>query len=192
MRVFLDFEASSLAKDSYPIEVGWVFEDGRAETHLIRPAPGWTDWDGTAEAVHGIGRDTLEADGEPVAMVAARMIEVLVGQDVYASAPSWDGKWLSVLLRAAGLPRHALRLAKTDEVQAETAAEILGPHLPERDLAERVEQVLARARLAHTPRNPAHRALADAREERELWLTVRRMAGEEADAIARRASARTR
>ncbi|RTL19639.1 MAG: transcriptional regulator, partial [Sphingomonadaceae bacterium] len=26
MFVFLDFEASSLAKKSYPIEVAWVFE----------------------------------------------------------------------------------------------------------------------------------------------------------------------
>ena len=40
MLVFLDFEASSLAKRGYPIEVAWVFEDGRAESHLIRPAPG--------------------------------------------------------------------------------------------------------------------------------------------------------
>ena len=40
MLVFLDFEASSLGKRSYPIEVGWVFEDGRSEAHLIRPAPG--------------------------------------------------------------------------------------------------------------------------------------------------------
>jgi hypothetical protein len=37
MRVFLDFEASSLGKNGYPIEVGWVFEDGACEAHLIRP-----------------------------------------------------------------------------------------------------------------------------------------------------------
>jgi hypothetical protein len=40
MIVFLDFEASSLARHSYPIEVAWVFEDGASEAHLIRPAPG--------------------------------------------------------------------------------------------------------------------------------------------------------
>ena len=51
MIVFLDFEASSLSDDSYPIEVGWVFEDGRTEAHLIRPAPAWTDWDPAAEAI---------------------------------------------------------------------------------------------------------------------------------------------
>ena len=40
MLAFVDFEASSLAKDSYPVEVAWVFEDGACEGHLIRPAPG--------------------------------------------------------------------------------------------------------------------------------------------------------
>jgi hypothetical protein len=38
MRTFLDFEASSLSDESYPVEVAWVFEDGHAESHLIRPA----------------------------------------------------------------------------------------------------------------------------------------------------------
>lgn len=35
MSVSLDFEASSLAKLSQPIEVAWVFEDGICESHLI-------------------------------------------------------------------------------------------------------------------------------------------------------------
>jgi hypothetical protein len=96
-----------------------------------------------------------------------------------------------VLLRTAGLPRHALRVQATDEAQAEIAAEILGPHLAAQDIAPAVERVLARARLAFTPRAPAHRALADARQERELWLTVRRMAEEAAVALAREAAAGT-
>lgn len=50
MLAFLDFEASSLAERSYPIEVGWVFEDGAGEAHLIRSAPEWTDWTIAAEA----------------------------------------------------------------------------------------------------------------------------------------------
>jgi|GEM_PF-6618298 len=36
MFVFLDFEASSLSKQSHPVEVGWVGEDGAGESHLIR------------------------------------------------------------------------------------------------------------------------------------------------------------
>src|SRR5579875_903578 len=103
MRVFLDFEASSLAKRGYPIEVAWVFEDGGSEEHLIRPAPDWTDWDASAEALHRISRARLESEGEPVEAVAHRLLEALSPHAVYASAPSWDGKWLSALLRAGGL-----------------------------------------------------------------------------------------
>jgi hypothetical protein len=39
--VFLDFEASSLRERSYPNEVGWVFEAGKAEAihHIARERP---------------------------------------------------------------------------------------------------------------------------------------------------------
>lgn len=165
MLVFLDFEASSLARDSYPIEVGWVFEDGAEENHLIRPAPDWNDWAADAEAVHGISRDTLVREGEDHAAVAARMMEALAGHDLLASAPSWDGKWLSVLLRAAGLPRHALRLRDSQEAHVAAAREGLGPDAPTEAALNALE--LARLRLADEP--VAHRALEDARREWRLW-----------------------
>ena len=111
--VFVDFEASSLAKGSYPIEVAWVFEDGSSESHLIRPAPAWTDWAESAERIHGIPRDTLFAEGLPHEEVARRMVNRLTGHALYVTAPSWDGQWLSKLLRAASLPRHALRVEDT-------------------------------------------------------------------------------
>ena len=59
MLAFLDFEASSLGKKSVPIEVAWVWEDGRGESHLIRPADGWDDWNERAEAIHHVSRATL-------------------------------------------------------------------------------------------------------------------------------------
>lgn len=43
MVVFLDSEASSLDRKGFPIEVAWVFENGDEESHLIRPAEGWTE-----------------------------------------------------------------------------------------------------------------------------------------------------
>ena len=129
MKVFLDFEASSLSDRSYPIEIAWVFQDGRSESHLIAPAPGWVDWDEAAEAIHGIAQATLVSDGEPHEVVAHRLVEALTGFDLFASAPSWDGKWLSSLLRAAALPRQLLRLRDTDEALRETAMEILRPVL---------------------------------------------------------------
>ncbi|MGR6329835.1 3'-5' exonuclease [Sphingomonas sp. XXL09] len=175
MRVFLDFEASSLAKTSYPIEVAWVFEDGRGEAYLIRPAEGWTDWDAEAEAIHHIPREALVRDGTPHDVVAARMIDTLCGHDLFASAPSWDGKWLSVLLRAAKRPRHSLRLRDTDEAQREAAAAILREVVPVDRVALLVEEARARAGVAERG-TPAHRALADARDELARWQRVCAMA----------------
>jgi len=173
MLVFLDFEASSLAKHSYPIEVAWVFEDGAAESHLIRPASEWNDWDASAEAIHHIPRDTLLREGIPHDVLAQRMVEVPSGHDLTASAPSWDGKWLSALLRAAGLPRHSLRLRDTEEVQRDTARAILQDCVSPDRLAPEVEGLRIRA-IADLPQvTAAHRALADAQQERTRWLAVR-------------------
>jgi hypothetical protein len=168
MRAFLDFEASSLSDDSYPIEVGWVFEDGREEAHLISPAPDWTDWDDSAEAIHGISRSRLVGDGEPHADVARRILDELGPHTVYVSAPSWDGKWLSVLLRAGGYPRHAMRFRDSDEAMLEAAQEGLGEGAA-CDLVERL-------RREASMRPIAHRALDDARAEWRLWLAVRKAA----------------
>ncbi|WP_374294826.1 transcriptional regulator [Sphingomonas sp.] len=172
MLVFLDFEASSLGKHGYPIEVGWVFEDGSSEAHLIRPAPGWDDWDAGAEAIHHISRAMLAAEGTAHEVVAQRMVAVLAGHDLLASAPSWDGKWLSALLRAAGLPRHTLRLRDTEEAQGDTARAILAPLLEPPALDQAVEDVLT---LVEVRREgpPRHRALADAEDERARWCMVR-------------------
>ncbi|MDB5669523.1 MAG: hypothetical protein JWO25_482 [Alphaproteobacteria bacterium] len=176
MRVFLDFEASSLGKRGFPIEIAWMFETGEGESHLIRPALGWTDWDQGAEAIHHILRSTLESEGEPHDRVARRMIEALDGHDLYASAPSWDGKWLSALLRAASLPRHRLRLRASQIARRESVTEILAPLLEGEALAKRVEAVLARAQAEARAAPVSHRALDDAEQERQRWLAACRMA----------------
>ena len=177
MIVFLDFEASSLGKRGFPIEVGWAAEDGSEFSSLIRPAPGWEDWSEQAERIHGISREHLQRDGAPHDAVAARLVEQLTGHAVYASAPSWDGQWLSRLLRAAGLPRHALRLRDTDEVQAKTAAEILAA-VPPAERPGLMDAILHAVRSA--PAAPAHRALEDARQELAKWREVGRLAEEAA------------
>ena len=176
--VFLDFEASSLAKQSYPVEVAWVFETGEAETHLIRPAPGWDDWDDGAARIHGLSRERLTAEGEPHDAVARRMLATLQGQRLYASAPSWDGKWLSRLLRGAGLPRHALRLRDTDEAHRREIVR----HLEARGVAPEArggvtERIFAAGRCRIAEQGPvAHRALADAQRELAIWTAVGRLA----------------
>jgi hypothetical protein len=175
--VFLDFEASSLAKKSFPIEVAWLFEDGRSQSYLIRPAADWTDWSSEAEAIHGISRHLLLAEGVAVEAVAAEMIETLTGHDLYASSPSWDGKWLSVLLRAAGLPRHALRLRKSDDAFADALRKTLGAQVPEADIRSRVAEIVE----STEPAAPTHRALFDARLELHRWNLARQAAAGRAD-----------
>lgn len=169
MIVFIDFEASSLSKTSYPVEVGWVFEDGRSFSCLIHPAPDWTDWSDEAQSIHGISREELLQDGTPVEVVARMMHETLSDHDLFASAPSWDGKWLSTLLRAGGLPRHALRLRKSDEAFFEAARKILEHN--HRD--EQVAKLVADTILESEPLKPAHRALADAKLELDRLRLVR-------------------
>ncbi|MFS0774018.1 transcriptional regulator [Sphingomonas sp. 1P08PE] len=177
MKVFLDFEASSLSDRSYPIEVAWVFQDGRSESHLIAPAPDWTDWDPAAQAIHGIDRALLLDQGEPHDAVARRMVEALTDHELFASAPSWDGKWLSHLLRSADIPRHSLRLRDTDDALRDTCAEILRPVLPAARLDVEIHNIIARATAARGDR-PAHRALADAMAEYETWARARQAARE--------------
>lgn len=173
MLVFLDFEASSLAKKSYPIEVAWVFEDGRSEAFLIRPAPAWTDWDPNAEAIHHIPHAMLLAEGTPHEIVARRMVAQLAGHDLLASAPSWDGKWLSALLRAAELDRRTLRLRHSDDANRECARAILSPVSATDCLDDAVENLLTLTEVREPDHAPAHRALADAEEECQRWLAVR-------------------
>lgn len=176
MRVFLDFEASSLSDDSYPIEVGWVFEDGWTESHLIRPAPQWVDWDASAEALHRISRATLEASGTSHEAVAHRLLEALGEHTVYANAPSWDGKWLSVLFRAAGIPRHAMRLRDTDEAYAEAAVGALSASMPVKVATSLAAEIVGQVLDAAAQRPVGHRALADAEQQRQIFLEVRRLA----------------
>ncbi len=184
MNVFLDFEASSLAKRSYPIEVAWVFEDGASETHLIRPAPQWTDWDIEAEVIHHISREMLQNEGAPHDVLARRMVAQLSGHDLFASAPSWDGKWLSALLRAAGIPRHALRLRDSDEARAEAARNILAPVVPADRLHVEITDLLTLVEVSRAGGQPAHRALPDAQDEQRHWLEV----VSEAKAVAQKAA----
>ncbi len=174
MLVFLDFEASSLGKNSYPVEVAWVFEDGTSRAHLIRPTPDWTDWSVKAERIHGLSRRRLHQEGTPAAEVARDMLEALEGHALYASAPSWDGKWLSVLLRAGGLPRHALRLGKSDDVFLEHARAIMDGTFTRREIADFVKGMIE----STEPAQPIHQALGDATLEHARWLSIREAAAQ--------------
>ncbi len=101
---FIDLEASGLGARSWPIEVGWSFEDGVGEALLISPAPEWSmdQWDPKAERLHGVTPRMLSDLGVGVAQACDRLSAALDGCAVYSDAPDWDGFWLMRLFDAAG------------------------------------------------------------------------------------------
>ena len=72
-----------------------------------------------------------------------------------------------------GFPRHALRLRDTEEAQRDTATAILRDVVPAELLGRAVAEVVTLAEVRDRD-VPAHRALADARDEWERWCVVRR------------------
>lgn len=107
MIAFIDIEASSLYRESYPVEVGWCFEEGNGESYLIRPLKTWTDWHYRAEELHGISRQQLDVEGFTVQDVGRRVSDMLTACDeVYCDSVALDGGWLSKLLVAAHLTQQ--------------------------------------------------------------------------------------
>lgn len=108
--IIIDIEASGFGKGSYPIEIGYFMPDGSAFCTLIRPEQGWTHWDSSAEAVHGIARAQLASHGKPAIDVCLALNRSLRGQRIYCDAWSYDFVWLSVLYDTVDLvPSFELR-----------------------------------------------------------------------------------
>jgi len=101
--LFIDFEASSLNVDSYPIEVAWSVESGSIESHLINPysVDSWTDWEPAAQEIHGLSRQRLSEEGREPKWVAKRMNEVLAGKTLLTNAYEFDLDWCETLFKAA-------------------------------------------------------------------------------------------
>jgi hypothetical protein len=110
----LDFEASGLGPQTYPIEVALADPaSGHVTSWLIKPAPAWRehgDWQAEAEALHGLSRAQIEAEGLPVATVAAELTAAASGAVILSDAPAHDGQWLRLLYRAVGLDRPPFEL----------------------------------------------------------------------------------
>lgn len=100
----LDFEASSLSRTSWPIEVGlsWV-EGGAIQTwaSLIRPHADWdpADWSQQSAAVHGICLEDLR-DAPHAADVVRTLFKVLEARRLVSDAPEFESRWLARLLLA--------------------------------------------------------------------------------------------
>lgn len=154
--VFIDFEASSLESDGWPIEVGlaWIAETEILSCgHLIRPECDWPEeaWSPASAEVHGIPRSALES-AEPAPVVAAWTVATISGRTLVSDAPEFDQRWLNLLLDSGpDLDRPIIR--DFDAI----VARHFGP-----DAVGRV--------FTHLDRSRAHRAESDARILAEAWL----------------------
>lgn len=98
---FVDFEASGIAPDSYPIEIAVVSTDFEYQA-LIRPVYYWTHWSFDAQDMHGISRETLLAYGLEPSFIAAELNATFNGAKLCSDSPQ-DGFWLDTLYEAAGI-----------------------------------------------------------------------------------------
>lgn len=98
----IDFEASSLNANSYPIEIGWT---NGSEVHslLIKPIAEWSDWSDYAETqIHHISRQQLASEGVSPAE-ALRAINDNFGPGIlWCDGGKYDAWWLQRLEEAAG------------------------------------------------------------------------------------------
>lgn len=105
----IDFEASSLDENSFPIEVGvaivraWEIESWAS---LIRPTREWLKrdaWSRRSQAVHGLSLDALST--APIAAdIVAELNRKADGFAVlHCDGGSYDAHWLSELCAASGL-----------------------------------------------------------------------------------------
>lgn len=98
---FIDFEASGIAPDSYPIEVAVVSSEASFNS-LIKPARYWTHWSFDAQDMHGLRQDQLRRQGDTPVAVARHMNQLFSGQVLCSDSPQ-DTFWLDVLFEAADL-----------------------------------------------------------------------------------------
>jgi hypothetical protein len=142
--VILDVEASGFGPGSYPVEVGYVLQDGSMRCMLIRPAAHWT---AEAERLHRIPREELLRHGAPVDEVVEQLNRDLCGRTVYTDSWAHDYSWLAALYEAA----HRVPSFRLENIHVLLAE-------PELERWSTVKQQVA-AELAL----PRHRACADAR-----------------------------
>ena len=169
--VFIDFEASGLGPDSFPIEVGWAFAGAeiRSEGHLLRPMQAWLEathaWDPASETVHGIALATLVMTGEHPVDVANRLNSALRGRMVITDSPGNDLKWAWRLFDGVGLaPAFRILDIPADAFSAIRAREL--------GLSGGEMLALEREAIRLAPRT--HRAEQDARSLATLWWLMSR------------------
>lgn len=108
----VDFEASSLEDQSYPIEVGVATWSGAAKpihiwSSLIEPTSEWVRdgiWTWEAQQIHGITPHDLIGAPKPRAVVDQLIRRMGASTSALSDNPTWDAGWLERLSDAAGMP----------------------------------------------------------------------------------------
>jgi hypothetical protein len=112
---FVDVEASAWpAEGGVAIEVAVACDDAATRSWLIRPPAALLPlaWSAKAEAVHGIARARLDAEGASAEAVCAALNDALRGRTVFSDNPAFDAAWLGPVFAAAGAqPGFSLRHA---------------------------------------------------------------------------------
>jgi hypothetical protein len=168
--LFLDIEASGLDERGYPIEIGWVTQDGSGGEVLIRPEPGWTYWSRKAERIHRISRADLDRSGLPARDAARLVVAAVQSHVVYVDAPEWDAHWLGKLLAVA--PESQVPTLCAFDAAISHALEPLR-RLPQAECATISGELVSEARAYASEIAPrTHRAQADARHAWAIWHRV--------------------
>jgi len=107
MNIFIDFEASSLSPQSWPIEVGLAWLEGRevaVKSRLVCPRAHWdpADWDSKSEGVHGLPYSTVLSAGSNADVVSDWLLDIVQENTLISDAPEFDQRWLDRLLDQPG------------------------------------------------------------------------------------------
>jgi hypothetical protein len=159
--LFLDFEASSLSRNSWPVEIGYAWIEAgqiRSRATLIAPRADWSmdDWSEVSARVHGIPLAAIRA-GDPAHEVAAET-DAFAGFEVDSENPAWEQRWLD-RLRAGRGPRIVVRPLRA----------VLRERLDDRAAGD-AAQALFRS-------DAPHRAGPDSMRLARAWLTATRVFG---------------
>jgi hypothetical protein len=100
----LDIEASGLGDESYPIQIGYSFEEkGKLVTKefFIKPAEHWEYWDDEAEEfIHHIPRQALK-NGLSIQDACEKLNLDLIGAEIIVDSKEYDVFWLEKLFSEA-------------------------------------------------------------------------------------------
>jgi hypothetical protein len=153
--VFLDFEASSLDDESWPVEVGYAASDGAEDGFLVARHRDWSmeHWDRNSANLHGISLADLDESGISAAAAVDRLAAKLSNTIVVSDAPAFENHWLRRMSTAAGKPTPFVVQDWEEYLPA-------GQTHEERAALFSVEREKEGVR---------HRALPDARVMRAVW-----------------------